>query len=140
MDMDIKKVDRNQLKAFLRFDLMLLPVLIRVLYVLGSIVIILGGLAYPFWHASGMKVTMDGIRTSFDFGAFAIGILISAVMTVLWLVSLRIICESSLILFKIHEALVPKKPEEPKTPGPELAAAKPPEAPKADTPPPPATA
>src|SRR5207245_2724047 len=102
MEMDIKKVDKGQAKAFLRFDLMLLPLLVRVFYLLGSIVIVLGGLAYPFIHATAMRYSREGFNTGFDFGAFVVGVLISTVMTVLWLLALRIGCELAVVLFKIH--------------------------------------
>src|SRR5437762_4900627 len=103
-------------------------------------------LAYPFIHATAMRYSREGFNTGFDFGAFVVGVLISTVMTVLWLLALRIGCELAVVLFKIHDALVPKKPVEvaaapaapasgwggtaPEPPKPEAPAAPPAEPPK----------
>jgi len=141
---ELKSVDRNRVRAFFNFDTMLLPVLVKVIFAVGLILLVLACLIQPFVHAFGVTTVFEhgDLRegVSFHFGRFLWGIVISVVMLVLGTLWLRIFCESMIILFKIHEALVGRKPGEAMTPGPELAAAKPPEPPKADAPPPPATA
>ena len=135
MDVDLKQVDKGKVKSFLMFDLLLLPVLARAYYVLGSVAILLGGLAYPFIHATGMRFSIEGIKTGFDFGAFVVGILISAVMTPLWLLGLRIASEAAVLLFEIHGALVPKRPVRASAPPPAAAPSPPPEPLKPEPPP-----
>jgi len=134
MDMDLKKVDQGKVKAFFMFDILVLPWLVKIGFIVGVVGILLSGVSLPFRMAAGYS--------KFDFSAFVVGCVIAAVTIPLGLVGLRIVCESSLILFKIHEALVPKKPfdpaqgkpEEPKAAGPEVAAGKSPEPPKPDAP------
>ena len=124
MDVDLKKVDQGKIKAFFSFELLILPMLVKIGFVLGIIGIVLSGITLPFRLAMFMG--------RFDFGAFVIGCVTSAIMIPLLLVGLRLVCESMIVLFKIHDALVPKKPE---PAGPEIAAAKPAESPKPDAPP-----
>jgi hypothetical protein len=137
---ELKSVDRNRVKAFFTFDLMVLPWLVKVMFILGLIGIFIGGAVLPFRVATGVGWGPQGLHSEFNCGTFAIASVLSVLFMVIGMVWWRVVCESMIILFKIHEALVPRKPEEPKTPGPDLALAKPPEPPKADAPPPPATA
>ena len=115
MDVDLKaelkKVDKNQVKSFLMFDHLMLPTLVKLLYALGSVIILLAGLAYPFWHAQSFSMTEKGFHTGFDVGRFLVGILISVVMTTLWLLALRILSEAMVCLYEIHGQLVPKRPK-----------------------------
>jgi hypothetical protein len=126
MDVDIKKVDKSQVKAFLMFDLLILPLLVKIGFIVGAVLILLSGISMPFQMGMGFG--------GFSITRFVIGIVAGVIMIAVGLVWLRITCESMIIVFKIHEALVPKKPEEPKAAAPEPAAAKPAEPPKADAP------
>lgn len=129
MDVNIQNVDKGKVKSFVLFDLLLTPLLARALFVLGSIVILLGGAAYPFLHARVAHLSMEGYRSGFDVGAFLVGILISAVFTPLFLLALRIFCEAAVSLFRLQEVLPPRKPAEAPPPP------KPSEPAKTETPP-----
>ena len=145
MDMDLKKVDQGKIKAFFMFDLLVLPWLVKVLFILGVIGILLSGVAMPFKAAAGLgsyDFATGHAKSDFSCGTFAIAALFSVIFTVIGIVWWRVVCESMIILFKIHDVLVPRKPldstqgkpEEPKAAAAEAAAAKP------DAPPPAPTA
>ena len=138
MDVDFKQVDKGKVKAFFNFDVMMLPVLVKVIFAVGLILLVLASIVQPFVTAFGISTAFEGGRIreslSFNFGRFLWGVVLSAIMLVVGTLWLRIVCESMIILFKIHEALVPKKPEEPKAAAAEPAAAKPAEPPKPEAP------
>jgi hypothetical protein len=138
MDMhlqELKSVDRNRVKAFFCFDLMVLPWLVKVMFVLGLIGIFVAGALLPFKAATGIGFGPEGLHSEFHCGTFAIFTVVSVLFMVIGMVWWRVVCESMIILFKIHEVLAPKRPEAPKPAGPELAAGKAPEPPPAGAPP-----
>ena len=85
-------------KAFLLFDWMLTPILVRAAYVLGS----------SWWIYQSLRVMFGGNQLANDFAAFAgqhapnqfwNGLL----MLVLGLVGIRIACESMIVLYRLHD-------------------------------------
>jgi hypothetical protein len=128
MDMDLKKVDRNRMVAFFKFDLLILPTLVKIVFILGLVGLFLMCLWMPFRMASGFSFGPDGMRSEFSCGTFAVGLVFSAIFFVLGVVWWRVACESMIILFKIHEVLAGRK---------EGAPPAPPAPPAAGTPPPP---
>jgi hypothetical protein len=108
--MDLPKVDQNRVKAFFKFDLMVLPTLIKIMFVLGLLGIFLGGVAWPFMAASGLRVDFRPdagpiMKSDFSCGTFAVCAVISVITTLLAMIWWRAVCESMIILFKIHEEL-----------------------------------
>ena len=69
-------------KSFLDFEIMMTPIIMKVFYIVGSILIILGSLAAPMRNDLGLV-------------AGAIG-----------LVFFRVLCEQLILFYKIHNALV----------------------------------
>lgn len=114
MDVDLKQVDKGKVRSFFNFDTMLLPTLVKAIFVVGLCLLVLAALIQPFVSAFGVSTVFEGGHLkeslSFNFGRFLWGVVVSAIMLVLGTLWLRIVCESMIILFKIHEALVPKKP------------------------------
>lgn len=137
MDMDLKQVDKGKVRSFFNFDTMLLPTLVKAIFVVGLCLLVLAALIQPFWNAFGVSTVFEGghLKDSlnFNFGKFLWGLVVSVIMLILGTLWLRIVCESMIILFKIHEALVPKKPVEVVVPAPS-----PEKAPAPPPPPPPA--
>lgn len=128
MDVDMKQVDKGKVKAFFNFDLLVLPTLVKFGFALGVVVMFLVGLGVPFMMA-GVAVG------SFNFLGFLVGIVAAVIYVGLGLVWLRIACESMIVLFKIHDVLVPKKPVDTAQGKPAEAAAAAPEKPSAPPPP-----
>lgn len=79
-------------KSFLSFDRMITPSVIKILYYIGLVVVIIGGLISIF---TGL------------FGAFGGGRMV--IMGLIWLVvgpiMVRVYCELLIVAFKIHENL-----------------------------------
>ncbi|HXG63252.1 MAG TPA: DUF4282 domain-containing protein [Planctomycetota bacterium] len=109
MDMDLKKVDRNRMVAFFKFDLLILPTLVKIVFILGVVGLFLMCLWLPFRMASGFSFGPDGIRSEFNCGTFAVGLIVSGIFFVLGMLWWRVVCESMIILFKIHEVLAGRK-------------------------------
>lgn len=106
MDMDIQKVDRSRVKAFFAFDIMVLPFLVKVMFILGLIGIVLTAAAIPFKMATGFGLgPREEFRSEFSCGTFALASLFSGVFMLLAIVWWRVMCESMIILFKIREDL-----------------------------------
>ncbi len=85
-------------KAFLLFDWMVTPILIRVVYVLGSL----------WWIYQSLRVMFGGNQTANDFARlvgerapsqFWNGLL----MLVVGLVGIRIACESMIVLYRLYD-------------------------------------
>ena len=107
-----------KLKEFFTFDLMVLPFLIKVFFVLGILMILAGAVWFPFSFAQTTVIKTVGfgthVESEFSFGRFVVGGILSFVIMVLSLVWWRILCETMIILFKIHEDLVVLRPKETK--------------------------
>jgi len=127
MDMDLKQVDKGKIRSFFNFDTMLLPTLVKVIFAVGLCLLVIASVVQPFVSAFGISTAFEEGRlrdsVSFNFGRFLWGLVVSAIMLVLGTLWLRIVCESMIILFKIHEALVPKRPVDPALGKPAEAAA-----------------
>ncbi len=89
---------RSGAGRFFAFDSMVLPQLIKIFFVLGMVTIILGGLAAPF------LVAFSG--PSFSFGNLVIGAIGSLIGTCLAILVWRMLCEWSILPFKLHEDLI----------------------------------
>ncbi len=135
MDMDLKQVDKGKIRSFFNFDLLFLPTLVKVIFAVGLCLLVLASVVQPFVSAFGVSTVFEGGHLkdslSFNFGKFLWGLVVSAIMLVLGTLWLRIVCESMIILFKIHEALVPKKPAEATAPAATSATEKSPAPPPA---------
>lgn len=118
MDMDLKKVDRNRMVAFFKFDLLILPSLVKIVFLLGLIGLFLMAVWMPFRMASGFSFGLDGMRSEFNCGMFAVGLIVSAIFFVLGAVWWRVVCESMIILFKIHEVLAGRREAAPRAGAP----------------------
>lgn len=89
---------RSGAGRFFAFDSMVLPQIIKIFFVLGMIGLILAGLAAPFVAAfSG---------PSFSFGNLVIGAIASLIGTCLAVLVWRMLCEWSILPFKLHEDLI----------------------------------
>ncbi|MFN3485340.1 MAG: DUF4282 domain-containing protein [Planctomycetota bacterium] len=117
MDIDLKKVDRNRMVEFFKFDLLILPSLVKIVFVLGLIGLFLMALWIPFRMASGFSFGPEGMRSEFNCGTFAVGLIFSLVFFVLGVVWWRVVCESMIILFKIHEVLASRREAAPPAAG-----------------------
>jgi len=84
----IKIPDSGQFNQFIKFEIMITPIIWKVIYVLGSIAIIIGMFV--------MMAMLDGAAGFFSalFGGLAM------------LVWYRIVCELMILLFSIHKELV----------------------------------
>ncbi|MBI2931514.1 MAG: DUF4282 domain-containing protein [Planctomycetes bacterium] len=99
----------NKAKAFFTFDLMVLPWLIKIFFVLGLVVLLLVALAYPFLMAFA--------GGQFQFGGCLVGILASLLTLVFGSIAWRLYCEVLIVLFKIHEGIQSlRKPDPPAQP------------------------
>jgi uncharacterized membrane protein YciS (DUF1049 family) len=117
MDVDLKKVDRNRMVAFFKFDLLILPSLIKIVFILGLVGLFLMCLWMPFRMASGFSFGPNGMRSEFNCGMFAVGLIVSTIFFILGVVWWRVVCESMIILFKIHEVLAGRKEAAPPATG-----------------------
>lgn len=131
MDMDLKKVDRNRMVAFFKFDLLILPSLVKIVFLLGLIGLFLMAVWMPFRMASGFSFDSHGVKSEFNCGMFAVGLIVSAIFFVLGAVWWRVVCESMIILFKIHEVLAGRREAAPPAAPAAGAASPPPPAPPA---------
>jgi hypothetical protein len=128
MEVDLKQVDKSQVKAFFMFDLLLLPTLVRLGFFSAAAFILLLAIMTPF--------QMAGVGHGFFYvTGFLYGLGVSVFLITVGLPWLRIVSEASLMLFEIHGAQVPKRPVRVVAPPP---AAAPAEAPKPAAPPSPA--
>jgi hypothetical protein len=89
---------RSGAGRFFAFDSMVLPQIIKIFFVLGMVGLILAGLAAPFVAAfSG---------PSFSFGNLVVGAIGSLIGTCLAILVWRMLCEWSILPFKLHEDLI----------------------------------
>ena len=84
---------KRKIKEFLGFRKMVSTLIIKILYILGALALTLGGIITFFlgitgWNDEGLGLALIGV------GALIIG-------NLLW----RIICESWILLFSIHDIL-----------------------------------
>ncbi len=107
-----------KVKEFFAFDLMVLPFLIKVFFVLGILLILAAAVWFPFSYAQSQDIRMSQfgarVESEFSFGRFIVGGIISFFIMILSLVWWRILCETMIVLFKIHEDLVVLRPKETK--------------------------
>ena len=89
----VKLPDKGQFTRFLSFDIMITPVIMKVLYVIGSIGIILFMLFAMF----------RGFSTSFAVGVG--GFFLGLIGGILGLVFYRVFCEQILLFFTMNDKL-----------------------------------
>ncbi len=88
----------------LRFESLVTPTMVTVLYAVAMIFVVLGFLAMLF---SGLTSIVSGIRFG-AWGMAALGvvwILLSPILAILYLAMIRLFFEVVVVLFKIHEEL-----------------------------------
>lgn len=85
-------------KDFFFFDRMIAPILIKILFWLGLVVIVISGLAMMF---SGGMMGGTGMQSGMTFGSF-LGGLFYIVFSGLFL---RVFCEFWIVLFSINDRL-----------------------------------
>ena len=83
----IKTPDQDQLKRFLNFETMITPAIMKVLYIIGSVIIILSAL-WAIFAIGGA-------------GGFFSGL----IGGIIGLVVFRIVCEQMILFFSIHHEL-----------------------------------
>jgi hypothetical protein len=81
------------LADFFAFRLMLTPLLVRILFIIGLPIIVIAAFCYCY----------EGYNPEFDSGSgrFFAAVLLSAVALPLW----RVVCETAIVLFSIHEEI-----------------------------------
>jgi len=88
--------NQRTLQNFISFRFMITPVFIQIIWLIGSALIVLGGLVSIF--VSGDAVTI--------IGGLLIGLPVSLL---LW----RVYCELVILLFRIHDAIIDTKGGDP---------------------------
>ncbi|MFG0275263.1 MAG: DUF4282 domain-containing protein [Phycisphaerales bacterium] len=83
---------RRTIQEFISFRFMVTPVFIQIIWLIGSALIVLGGLVSLFVSGDAMTII----------GGLLIGLPVSLL---LW----RVYCELVILLFRIHDAIVETK-------------------------------